>query len=159
VSDSPVPAPRSTSGRSRFDERLSVPLWWYLAAIGVAVLLGAEIHMGYPGVRSWIGYALCVPVAVLALVLLGRTRVRVADGVLHVGPMAKELRHLGRAEIVPKAERQQALGPDLDPMAYMMIRGWIRQVVRIEVTDPDDATPYWVFSVRDAPGLLAALKD
>ena len=25
--------------------------------------------------------------------------------------------------------------------------------------DPDDATPYWVFSVRDAPGLLAALKD
>ena len=62
-----------------------MPLWWYLAAIGVAVLLGAEIHMGYPGVRSWIGYALCVPVAVLALVLLGRTRVRVADGTLHVG--------------------------------------------------------------------------
>ena len=136
-----------------------MPLWWYLAAIGVAVLLGAEIHMGYPGVRSWIGYALCVPVAVLALVLLGRTRVRVADGALHVGTMSKELRHIGRAEIVPKAERQQALGPELDPMAYMMIRGWIRQVVWIEVTDQDDATPYWVFSVRDAPGLLAALKD
>jgi hypothetical protein len=138
---------------------LSVPLWWYLAAIGVAVLLGAEIHMGYPGVRSWIGYALCVPVAVLALVLLGRTRVRVADGALHVGTMTKELRHLGRAEIVSKADRQQALGPELDPMAYMMIRGWIRRIVRIEITDPDDPTPYWVFSVRDAPGLLAALKE
>ena len=136
-----------------------MPLWWYLAAIGVAVLLGAEIHMGYPGVRSWIGYALCVPVAVLALVLLGRTRVRVADGALHVGTMSKELRHIGRAEIVPKAERQQALGPELDPMAHLMIRAWIRQVVRIERTDPDDPTPYWVFSVRDAPGLLAALKE
>ena len=136
-----------------------MPLWWYLAAIGVAVLLGAEIHMGYPGVRSWIGYALCVPVAVLALVLLGRTRVRVADGKLTVGTMSKELRHLGRAEIVPKAERQQALGPELDPMAHLMIRAWIRQVVRIEITDPDDPTPYWVFSVRDAPGLLAALKE
>ncbi len=136
-----------------------MPLWWYLAAIGVAVLLGAEIHMGYPGVRSWIGYALCVPVAVLALFLLGRTRVRVADGALHVGTMSKELRHIGRAEIVLKAERQQALGPELDPMAYMMIRGWIRRIVRIEITDPDDPTPYWVFSVRDAPGLLAALKE
>jgi hypothetical protein len=137
---------------------LSVPLWWYLVAVGVAILLGAEIHMGYPGVRAWIGYALCVPVAVLALVLLGRTRVRVADGTLSVGSAAKELRHLGRAEIVPKTDRQRALGPELDPAAYLMIRTWVRQVVRVEITDPDDPTPYWVFSVRDAPGLLAALK-
>jgi hypothetical protein len=137
---------------------LSVPLWWYLVAVGVAILLGAEIHMGYPGVRAWIGYALCVPVAVLALVLLGRTRVRVADGTLSVGSAATELRHLGRAEIVPKADRQRALGPELDPAAYLMIRTWVRQVVRVEITDPDDPTPYWVFSVRDAPGLVAALK-
>ncbi len=135
-----------------------MPLWWYLVAVGVAILLGAEIHMGYPGVRAWIGYALCVPVAVLALVLMGRTRVRVADGTLSVGRAAKELRHLGRAEIVPKADRQRALGPELDPAAYLMIRSWVRQVVRVEITDPDDPTPYWVFSVRDAPGLLAALK-
>ena len=146
------------SGRSGFDERLSVPLWWYIAAIGVAVLLGAEIHMGYPGIRAWIGYALCIPIAVLALVLLGRTRIRVADGVLHVGNGTKELRHLGRAEIVPKADRQRALGPELDPTAYVMIRAWIRQVVRVEILDSDDSTPYWVFSVRDAPGLIAALK-
>jgi len=158
VGDSPVPTSRSTSGSSRFDERLSVPLWWYLVAVGVAILLGAEIHMGYPGVRAWIGYALCVPVAVLALLLLGRTRVRVADGTLSVGSAAKELRHLGRAEIVPKADRQRTLGPELDPAAYLMIRTWVRQVVRVEITDPDDPTPYWVFSVRDAPGLLAALK-
>lgn len=135
-----------------------MPLWWYLVAVGVAILLGAEIHMGYPGVRAWIGYALCVPVAVLALVLLGRTRVRVADGTLSVGSAATELRHLGRVEIVPKADRQRALGPELDPAAYLMIRTWVRQVVRVEITDPDDPTPYWVFSVRDAPGLVAALK-
>ena len=159
MSDSPVPTSRSTSGRSRFDERLSVPLWWYIAAIGVAVLLGAEIHMGYPGIRAWVGYALCVPIAVLALVLLGRTRVRVVDSVLHVGGATKELRHLGRAEIVPKADRQRALGPELDPRAFLMIRAWIRRVVRVEIIDPDDSTPYWVFSVRDAPGLIAALKS
>jgi Protein of unknown function (DUF3093) len=158
VSHSPLPAPGSTSGRSRFDERLSVPLWWYLVAVGVAVLLGAEIHMGYPGLRSWIGYALCVPIAVAALVSLGRTRVRVSDGTLQVGRAVKELRHLGRAEVVPKAERQVALGPELDPAAFLMLRAWVRQVVRVEITDPDDQTPYWVFSVRDSSRLLAALK-
>jgi hypothetical protein len=124
----------------------------------VAALLGAEIHMGYPGLRSWIGYALCVPIAVGVLVLLGRVRVRVADGTLQVAGATKELRHLGRAEVVPKAERQAALGPELDPAAFLMLRAWVRQVVRVEITDPDDPTPYWVFSVRDAAGLLAALK-
>ncbi len=159
VSDSPLPAPGSTSGGSRFDERLSVPLWWYLVAVGVAVLTGLEINTGYPGLPWWIGYALCTLVAVAALVVLGRTRVRVADGKLQVGGAAKELQHLGRAEVVPKAERQVALGPELDPAAFLMLRAWVRPVVRVEITDPDDQTPYWVFSVRDASGLLAALKN
>jgi hypothetical protein len=158
VSDSPVPAPGSTSGRSRFDERLSVPLWWYVVAVVVAGVLGLEINTGYPGLPAWLPYLVCVPIAVGALLLLGRSRVRVADGLLQVGGATKELRHLGRAELVPKAERQVALGPELDPAAYLMLRAWVRPVVRVENTDPDDPTPYWVFSVRDAPGLLAALK-
>ena len=43
-------------------------------------------------------------------------------------------------------------------MAFLMNRAWIGPLVRLEITDPDDPTPYWVFSVRDAPGLLAAPK-
>lgn len=135
-----------------------MPLWWYLVAVAVAVLLGFEINLGYPSLPAWIAYALCVPVAVGAMVLLGRSRVRVADGRLQVGGAVKELRHLGRAEVVPKDERQVALGPELDPAAFLMLRAWVRPVVRVEITDPDDKTPYWVFNVRDAPGLLAALK-
>jgi hypothetical protein len=30
-------------------------------------------------------------------------------------------------------------------------------LVRLEVTDPADPTPYWVFSVREPDRLLAAL--
>ena len=38
-----------------------------------------------------------------------------------------------------------------------MHRAWIGPVVRIEVTDPDDPTPYWVLSVRDPEAFLRAL--
>lgn len=145
------------SGSPRFDERLSVPLWWYLPVIGVAVLLGAEVHMGYPGIRSWIGYAITVPVFVIALFLLGRMRVRVADGELQVGSARLPLRYVGRVEIVPKDRKQMALGPELDPAAFLMLRAWVGPVVRVEVTDPDDPTPYWIFSVRDADAMVAAL--
>lgn len=134
-----------------------MPLWWFLPAIGVAVLLGAEVHMGYPGVRSWIGYAVTVPVFVAAMVWLGRSRVRVTDRELQVGAARLPLRYVGHVEIVPKQRKQEALGPELDPTAYLLHRAWVGRVVRLEVTDPDDPTPYWVFSVRDAEGLVAAL--
>ena len=157
MTEHPSPASGATSGGSRFDERLSVPLWWYLIAVGVGVLLGAEVHMGYPGVRAWIGYAICIPVLVLAMLALGRSRVRVRDGQLQVGSASVALCNLGVAELVRKADRQAALGPELDPAAFVMIRGWIRPLIRVQITDPDDPTPYWVFSVRDAKGLLTAI--
>ena len=151
-----TPSP-ATSGTARFDERLSVPLWWYLPAVAVAVLLGAEVHMGYPGVRSWIGYAILVPLAVLVLVGLSRIRVRVTDDELQVGTARLALRHVGRVDVVAKRDNQNALGPQLDPAAFLMHRGWVGPVVRVEVTDPDDPTPYWVLSVRDPEAFLRAL--
>ena len=40
------------AGAVRFDQRLSVPWWYYVPTSGLGVLLGAEVHMGYPGVRQ-----------------------------------------------------------------------------------------------------------
>jgi hypothetical protein len=49
------------------------------------------------------------------------------------------------------------LGPELDPAAHLVHRAWVGPVVRIEVTDPDDDTPYWIVSTRDPDALVAAL--
>lgn len=148
----------ATSGTSGFDERLSVPWWWYLPSTGVAVLLGAEIHMGYPGLRSWLGYAVLIPLAALVLLWLGRVRVQVRDGELRAGPATLPLRHVGRVDVIRDREAKRvALGPDLDPAAYLLHRAWVKPVVRLEVTDPQDPAPYWVVSVRDADALLRAL--
>jgi Protein of unknown function (DUF3093) len=136
---------------------LSVPIWWYLPAIAVAVLLGAEVHMGYPGIRSWIGYAILVPVAVTVMFSLGRTRVRVLEDRLEVGSESLALRHVGRIDIVAKADKQAALGPQLDPAAFLVHRGWVGPLIRIEVTDLADRRPYWVLSVRDPEALARAL--
>ena len=113
--------------------------------------------MGYPGIRSWIGYAITIPVFVVALFWLGRSRVQVAGSELQVGAARLPLRYVGRVEIVPKQRKQEALGPELDPTAYLLHRAWVGPLVRVEVTDPDDPTPYWIFSVRDAEELAAAL--
>jgi len=137
---------------------LSVPWWWYVPAVGLALLLGAEVHMGYPGLRSWVGYAVLVPLVVVVLGWLGRTRVQVTDRELRVRDDVLPIADVGRAEAVGRADKQVALGPDLDPSALFVYRPWVGPLVRVEDTRPGSATPYWVFSVRDAAGLLAALR-
>jgi hypothetical protein len=153
------PSPTSaTSGASAFDERLSVPWWWYLPTIALGVLLGAEVHMGYPGLRSWLGYAVFIPLLVAMLIVLGRTRVRVTDGELRVGQATLPVRSTGRVEVVDRRDKQAALGPELDPSAFVLHRAWVGPLVRLEVTDPDDPTPSGVFSVREPDRLLTALR-
>ncbi|GLZ54587.1 DUF3093 domain-containing protein [Actinomycetospora sp. NBRC 106378] len=144
-------------------ERLRLPWWAWPPSLLVAGLLAAEVHMGFPGVRSWLPYVLLLPLAVLILSRIGRTRVGVAtnaDGEREVwaGPAHLPVRFVGRADVVRGDGKQHALGPQLDPAAFVLHRPWIASAVRLEVTDPDDPTPYWVVSTRHPERLLAQVR-
>jgi len=141
-----------------FAEKLTVPWWWWPLGIGVAALLAAEVHLGYPGVRAWLPYLLTVPLTVAVLIQLGRCRIRVSQGELQVGPAHIALRHLGQVQVITPAGKQHALGPDLDPAAFVLHRAWIGPLLRVELTDPQDPTPYWIFSVRRGTDLAGVLR-
>ncbi len=114
--------------------------------------------MGYPGIRSWIGYVVLIPLCLGALWWLGRSRVRVQDATLVAADRSLPLRYVGRTDVVARRDKQQALGPELDPSAHLLHRPWIGPVVRVEVTDPDAPEPYWVLSTRHPERLRAALE-
>ncbi len=144
---------------SAFSERLYVTWYWWPLPLLAAGLLAAEIHMGYPGVRAWLPYVVIVPLTLLMIVRIGRTRVAVTDGELWVDDAHLPLKHVGTVETFPGDGKRKALGPHLDPAAYVLHRGWVGPVVRVQVTDPDDPTPYWLFSTRHPDRLVAALRD
>ena len=140
-----------------------MPWWWWPPAALVAVLLAAELHMGYPGVRSWLPYVLLLPLAAVVLLWLGRVRVEVGPGAggereLRAGAAHLPVSFVGRVDVVRGEAKREALGPQLDPEAFVLHRPWIGPVARIEVLDPDDPTPYWVISTRRPEHLLAALR-
>ncbi|MFP5022052.1 DUF3093 domain-containing protein [Pseudonocardia phyllosphaerae] len=147
----------ATSGPTAFDERLSVPVWWYLPTAGIGVLLAAEIHMGYPGVRSWIGYVVLIPLCLLVTWWWGRSRVTVGDGRLTADERSIPLSSVGETDTVARADKREAMGPDLDPAAYVLHRAWVGPLVRVEVTDPSVPEPYWVVSTRRPEQLRAAI--
>ena len=52
--------------------------------LGVAALLAAEIGLGAPGARTWVPFALVLPLVAAGMWWLGRIKVQVRDGELWV---------------------------------------------------------------------------
>jgi hypothetical protein len=115
--------------------------------------------MGYPGVRSWLPYVVVLPLTAFVLFWMGRARIRVTDDELWVADAHLPLRFLGEVEVLSAQDKRTALGRDLDPAAYVMHRGWVKGALRVRLTDPDDPTPYWVFSTRSPDRLAGLLRE
>lgn len=127
--------------------------------MGVAALLAAEVHMGYPGVRAWLPYLLVLPLTAVLLGRMGRHRITLRHGELRVGRAHIPVQALGQIDVIRPEDKRRVLGPQLDPAAFVLHTGWVGALVRITVTDPADPTPYWLFSVRQPETLVASLRD
>jgi hypothetical protein len=124
-----------------------------------ATLIAAEIHMGYPGVRAWLPYVLLIPLTALLIWRFSSSKVVVADGELHLGDAHLPLNYVGEIDVVEEASaKRRALGPELNPAAFVLHRSWVKAVLRVEVTDERDPTPYWVISTRRPERLEAVLR-
>lgn len=143
-------------------EKLWVPLWWWPAGLAVGALLAAEVHMGAPGLRAWLPYVLLLPFPIWALYWLSRMTVEVSRdgsgvGELRVGQAHLPLDVIATAAVVPATAKSAALGRQLDPLAFVQHRTWVKQMVLIVLDDPDDPTPYWLVSTQRPEDLVAAL--
>ena len=143
----------------RHSERLYVAWWGWPLPLVAAGLIAAEIHMGYPGVRAWLPYLILIPLMAAWLLLMGRTRVAVTGDELWVGKAHLPLKFVGAVEVISKEHKRKTLGPELDPAAFVMHRGWVGPLLRVHLTDPDDPTPYWVFSTRKPEALAELLRQ
>jgi len=140
-----------------FAERLTLPWWLWPPALGLAALLAAELHLGAPGLRSWVPYAVLLPATAAALVWLGRIRVAVAGGELRVDDARLPVRYVADAIPLDLDGRREILGPAADPLAFVVQRPWLPGAVQVLLDDPADPTPYWVVSSRRPAQLASAL--
>jgi hypothetical protein len=101
--------------------------------------------------------AIVITIVVEVLMLVVAPVVAVADGVLTAGSARIPVSLTGSTQPYRKAEAVQARGPGLDARAFTLFRGWVDPVLRIDLTDPDDPTPYWLVSTRRPEALSAAI--
>ncbi|WP_170837411.1 DUF3093 domain-containing protein [Actinopolyspora xinjiangensis] len=153
----PTTGSNDAGGSVRYRERLHVSWWSWPLPLIAAALLAAEVHMGYPGVRAWLPYVVLLPLSVALPLWLSRTRVVVTDEELRAGDARLPLRFVSDVEVIPRERKRRALGPELDPAAFLMHSPWAPTAARIWLDDPDDPTPYWVISTRHPERLAEVL--
>jgi hypothetical protein len=141
-----------------YAERLVLPWWLWGAALGVAALLAAEVHLGAGGPRAWVPYVVLLPLTAAGLWWLGRIRITVGDGELRVDDAHLPVQYVTVVIPLDAAGKREILGPAAHPLAFVVQRPWVSGVVQVVLDDPADPTPYWIVSSRHPERLAAALS-
>ena len=143
-----------------YDERLVAPAWVWTASLAVSLVVAASVHAGADGAaRAVVPYVIAPALALGAVLLGSRGRVRIHDGVLSVPGARIPLARLGEAVPLDREATRQMRGPSARPEALVVTRAWLDRSVVVPVDDPDDDTPYWQIGTRRPEALAAALAS
>lgn len=158
-SSAAVPAPHSTPSDATvvFNEKLWPNFWIWLVSAGLSgagILVFAPISM-----TAGLTAAVVLFAIITVLLVLSTPAITVTGSTLRVGRATIERRFVGAVSEFRGKEATAERGTRLNGLAFLCIRGWIDPVVRVEITDPSDRTPYWLTSTRHPDELLAALNS
>ena len=145
--------------RRAYDERLGVPLRWWVQGTMLVATLWLALVVAAPAAASpgraprsrWpCSSALLRPTAPP-----GSASTTAAPR--RPGPDRGRAPRRRRRPSTPRQTRRVA-GVDADARAYLLLRPYLKRAVRVEITDPADPAPYWLVSTRH-PDELAAGAD
>ena len=86
-------------------------------------------------------------------------RIVITESGLQIGNADIPLTALGKAELINPADEFAERGAKLDARAFLALKGGLPQLVKIEIVDKSDPTPYLLISTRKADELIKALKS
>ncbi|MGH3321693.1 MAG: DUF3093 domain-containing protein [Streptosporangiaceae bacterium] len=143
-----------------YEERLSVPLWWWPVAAACVSVLGAEVHAGLGVVGAVATYTVLGVIVIAGLLAYGRVRVQVRGGELRAGSARLPLTAMGDTLALGPADARSLLGPHADARAHVVHRPYVATAVYVEVSErATNTTPYWLVSTRHPERLVATLSS
>jgi len=141
-----------------YDERLGVPLRWWVQGTMLVAALWLALVVALPGPAAWVCSGIALALLAALLLSYGGARVSVADGWFRAGRARIEGVHLGRVSALDPEETRRVAGPEADARAYLLLRPYLKRAVRVEIADPDDPAPYWLVSSRRPEELARAVQ-
>jgi len=133
------------------------PPIWVLAFIYFMFLsLVIAIWAAFDTTVTMVAFAiatLAIPFIVQSLT----SRISVDHNQLRINKAHIELKYLGKVTVLDSDAMRLLRTRDADPAAFLAIKFWAAKGIKIEVTDPRDATPYWLITSKRGEKLAALL--
>lgn len=139
----------------RYRERLW-PAWWVFLSTGLVIPAALMVFLPISPEAGVIA-AIVLYAGVVVVLLATTATIEVDDRELRCGRARIPLEFVGDATAFRGDEAVAERGVRLDARAWLLLRGWIGPVIRIEITDPQDPTPYWIVSTRTPEALRDAI--
>ena len=139
-----------------FTEVLRPPIWVlafiYFMFLSLVIAIWAALDTN----ATMIAFA----IATLAIPFIARSltsRIRVDHNELRIDKAHIALKYLGKVTVLDSDAMRLLRTRDADPAAFLAIKFWAATGIKIEVTDPRDATPYWLITSKRGEKLAALL--
>lgn len=142
-----------------YDERLSVPLRWWVQGTMLVATLWLAMIVALPASVAWTLTAIAMAALSLGLLAYGAARVTVDGGFLRAGRARIAGFHLGSSSALDAEATRRVSGAEADARAFLLLRPYLKRAVQVEIIDPADPAPYWLISTRHPDQLARALAE
>ena len=129
---------------------LALPVLLFLSVF--TVMIPISIEFAFP-------VALLISAGFVIVIFRASPVIEVSKDVLICKNATIDRKFLGEVSIIPKSEQFEELGQRLDARAWLAIQASVKGLVKIEITDSQDPTPYWLISTRRPEELAKELRN
>jgi hypothetical protein len=142
-----------------YRERLLVPVAYWLLAVPVVVLLGAEAWFLVGGFVPPLVIAVLGVIVATFLVHWSLATIEVSGGVLRADGATLALAEASEAIALDEKQATAMRGPRADPSAHILLRPYLKRAVYVGLASPAEGVPYWLVATRHPEKLAAAIEQ
>lgn len=123
------------------------------------LLIAPAVWLVFAPINDQIGLvaSIVLTLASIAIRILTTRKIAVTTDSLRIGNAVIPRKVLGRAVSVSAQDQFTERGSNLDSRAFLALKSGLPGLVKIEVTDDEDPTPYLLISTRRASELVELL--
>jgi len=97
-------------------------------------------------------------VALIWIAITMKSEITFDGDLLRIDKAKIERKYLGQVTILDRSAMRLLRTRDADPAAYLAIKFWEPQGLRIDLNDPRDKTPYWLITSKRGEEIAALLN-
>ena len=142
----------------KFREVIRPPLWLMAFIYFLALSLGIAVWAAINTLAAAIVMA-TLTLATIAIYFASALVIEIDECELRVGKAHIDKKFCGQVRVLTPAEMSLQRTREADPAAYLAIRFWTADGVKIEIIDARDQTPYWLVTSKRGDELAKALRE